>query len=222
MSPSRKIAIVGGSGALGRGLALRLATAGHTVTLGSRDPERAAVVAADLTSTLKGKVVNATDYRSAVGGSEIIFLTVPYAAQRDSARTIQEFLGGKILVDTTVPLMPPKVGTVQLPEGGSAVAAIQEMLGDDVRVVSAFQNISAKHLGELDHKIDCDVLVCGNDLAASEIVIALCTDIGMRGIYAGPVRNSAAMEAMTSLLITINRRHKITDSGVRITGIPAL
>jgi hypothetical protein len=221
MHSNRNIAIVGGAGALGSGLALRLASAGHAVTLGSRDPERGRLAAANLTSRLNGIPILASDYRSAVSGADVVFLTVPCKAQKESVRAIQDVLDGKILVDMTVPLVPPRVGTVQLPEGGSAVAAIQRTLGDKVRVVAAFQNVSARHLIDRDHAIDCDVLICGDDPAACEIVIELCTDVGTRGIYAGPVHNSAAVEAMTSLLITINRRHKIDNSGIRITGISA-
>jgi hypothetical protein len=94
------------------------------------------------------------------------------------------------------------------------------MLGKPVRVVSAFQNVSAHHLKQLDHAVDCDVLVCGDDTAACDTVIGLITDIGLRGIYAGPIANSAAAEALTSLLIAINRRYKVPASGLRITGLP--
>jgi 8-hydroxy-5-deazaflavin:NADPH oxidoreductase len=116
--------------------------------------------------------------------------------------------------------MPPKVSRVQLPEGGSAVAKLQILLGDGVRVVSAFQNVSAHHLADLDHDVDCDVLVCGNDGTACEKVIELVEAIGLRGIYAGTADNSAAAEALTSVLIAINRRYKIPGSGIRITGLP--
>jgi NADPH-dependent F420 reductase len=130
-------------------------------------------------------------------------------------------LAGKILIDATVPLVPPRVSQVQLPEGQSAVAAIQVLTGKAVRVVSAFQNVSAQHLSDLDHDIDCDVLVCGDDQAACDVAIGLCADIGLRGLYAGPVRNSAAAEALTSVLITINRRYKVPGgAGIRITGLP--
>ena len=141
-----------------------------------------------------------------------------YSVQRATVEAVISELGGKVLVDATVPLMPPRVGTVQLPAGRSAVAAIQQLAGDTVRVVSAFQNVSAQHLNELEHEVDCDVLVCGNDREACEVVIGLCSDIGLRGFYAGPIENSAAAEALTSVLITINRRYKIAGAGIRITG----
>ena len=157
---------------------------------------------------------------AAAAAADIVILAVPYSVQRATVEAVLTELQGKVLVDATVPLMPPRVGTVQLPAGRSAVAAIQQLAGDTVRVVSAFQNVSAQHLNELDHEVDCDVLVCGNDREACEVVIGLCSDIGLRGFYAGPIENSAAAEALTSVLITINRRYKIAGAGIRITGVP--
>ena len=132
---------------------------------------------------------------------------------------VKSALGGKILVDVTVPLVPPKVARVQLPSGGSAVAALQAELGESVRVVSAFQNISAHHLSDLSHVMDCDVLVSGDSEEAREEVIKLVEAAGMRGIHAGPLANSAAAEALTSILISINRRYKVEGAGIRITGL---
>jgi NADPH-dependent F420 reductase len=213
-----KIAVLGGSGAQGRGLTLRLSAAGHELTIGSRDTERAGIAAAQLGARI-GKTIAGSDNRTAAAAAEIVILTVPYAVQRATVENVLDQLRGKVLVDATVPLVPPKVGMVQLPEGQSAVAAIQQLTGDHVRVVSAFQNVSAQHLGELDHKVDCDVLVCGDDRAACDIVIGLCADIGLRGLYAGAIRNSAAAEALTSVLITINRRYKVAGAGIHITGL---
>ena len=213
------IAVLGGTGPQGTGLASRLAAAGHDLTIGSREAERARAVAAELTARV-GKTIQGSDNRSAAKGGEIVFLTVPYAVQCGTVEGLLDVLHGKILVDTTVPLIPPKVGTVQLPQGQSAVAAIQQLAGSAVRVVSAFQNVSAQHLNELDHPVDCDVLVCGDDRPACDSVIGLCADIGLRGFYAGPIANSAAAEALTSVLITINRRYKIAGAGIRITGLP--
>lgn len=214
-----KIAILGGTGAQGSGLALRLAAAGHELAIGSRDATRAGRVAAELTQRL-GKTIAGSDNRAAAAAAQIAILTVPFAVQRATIESVLEQLHGKVLVDSTVPLVPPKIGTVQLPDGQSAVAAIQQLTGEKVRVVSAFQNVSAQHLAELDHKVDCDVLVCGDDRAACDTVIGLCADMGMRGFYAGGVRNSAAAEALTSVLITINRRYKVPGAGIRITGLP--
>jgi 8-hydroxy-5-deazaflavin:NADPH oxidoreductase len=213
-----KIAVLGGSGAQGSGLTLRLAAAGHELTIGSRDAERAGIAAAQLGARI-GKTIGGSDNRTAAAAAEIVILTVPYAVQRATVENVLDQLHGKMLVDATVPLVPPKVGMVQLPGGQSAVAAIQQLTGDHVRVVSAFQNVSAQHLGELDHEVDCDVLVCGDDRTACDIVIGLCADIGLRGFYAGAIRNSAAAEALTSVLITINRRYKVAGAGIRITGL---
>jgi NADPH-dependent F420 reductase len=215
-----RIAILGGTGAQGSGLALRLARAGHDITIGSRDPSRARETAAELTARI-GKPIAGADYRGASASAEIVILTVPYAAQRAIAEAVRDELQGKILVDATVPLVPPKVSVVALPEGRSAVAAVQELVGKNVRVVSAFQNVSAQHLADLAHPIDCDVLVCGDDRGACDLVIGLCADISLRGLYAGSIANSAVAEALTSVLITINRRYKVPGgAGIRITGIP--
>jgi NADPH-dependent F420 reductase len=215
-----KIAILGGTGAQGTGLALRLAAAGHEVTIGSRDADKARGAASDA-SARTGKAVAGADNRDAAGGAEIVVLTVPYVVQRATVEDVLDQLQGKILIDATVPLVPPKVSVVQLPDGQSAVAAIQALAGKAVRVVSAFQNVSAQHLKDLEHPVDCDVLVCGDDQGACDVVIGLCADMGLRGLYSGPIRNSAAAEALTSVLININRRYKVPGgAGIRITGIP--
>ncbi len=215
-----RVAVLGGTGALGSGVALRLAAAGHTVTVGSRDADKARAAASELAARL-GKPIAAADNRTAATAAEIVFLTVPYAAQHTTVQEVLDRLQGKILVNSTVPLNPPKVSVVQLPDGRSAVAAIQELAGQSVRVVSAFQNVAAQHLEDLAHTVDCDVLVCGDDRGACEVVIGLCTDMGLRGLYAGPIANSAAAEALTSVLIAINRRYKVPGgAGIRITGVP--
>ena len=215
-----RIAILGGTGAQGTGLALRLAAAGHAITVGSRDADKARTAAADL-SARAGRPIAGADNGAAVDAAEIVVLTVPYPAQRATVEAVLDRLAGKILVDATAPLVPPKVGVVQLPDGGSAVAAIQQLAGKAVRVVAAFQSIAAGHLADLAHAIDCDVLVCGDDQGACDVVIALCADMGLRGLYAGTIRNSAAAEALTSVLININRRYKVPGgAGIRITGVP--
>jgi NADPH-dependent F420 reductase len=214
-----RIGVLGGTGAQGSGLALRLALAGHELVIGSRDGARAASVAAQL-SARAGRTIAGSENRAAAAAAEIVILTVPYAVQRATVEHVLEQLDGKVLVDSTVPLVPPKVGTVQLPEGGSAVAAIQRLTGEKVRVVSAFQNVSAQHLCQLDHEVDCDVLVCGDNRGACDLVIALCADMGMRALHAGPLANSAVAEALTSVLITINRRYKVAGAGICITGLP--
>ncbi len=223
------IAILGGTGAQGSGLALRWARAGHRVLIGSRNAEKAALVCAQINQRLGGGVgesahlpaAEAASYLDAATAAPIVVLCVPYAVQRATVEEVRTVLAGKILIDTTVPLVPPKVARVQLPEGGSAVAAIQAMLGDTVHVVSAFQNVAAHLLQDLEHAWDCDVLVCGDQVAARETAIQLAADIGLRGVHAGPIVNSAASEALTSVLIAINARYKLAQgAGVRITGLP--
>lgn len=215
----RTIAVLGGTGAEGGGLALRWARAGHRVILGSRNPEKAAKVCADLNAAAGVDSIRFLDNRAAAAAAEVVVLTVPHAAQRATVEEVRDALAGKVLIDATVPLVPPKVSRVQLPAGGSAVAAIQALLGEPVRVVSAFQNVSAHALRDPAHDVDCDVLVCGDDPAAREIVIGLAHDVGLRAFHAGPIANSAAAEALTSILIAINIRYKVPGAGIRITGV---
>ena len=218
MSGRSTIAIIGGTGAEGGGIALRLAKAGHRVLIGSRDAAKAKAAAAEL-AALAGVEIAGDGHRAVASASEIVILTVPYAAQRPTVEEIRDVLIGKILVDATAPLVPPRVNRVQLPEGGSAVAAIQALLGEQVRVVSAFQNVSAEKLRHLDQPVDCDVLVCADDAPARQAVIDLIATMEMRGIDGGPICNSAAAEALTSLLIWVNRKYKVPGAGIRITGI---
>ncbi len=215
----KTIAIIGGTGAEGGGIALRLAKAGHRVIIGSRDAAKADETAQELTRVLGTGAFSGASNRTAAAEAEIAILTVPYAAQRHSVEEIRTALSGKILVDATAPLVPPRVNRVQLPSGGSAVAAIQALLGDTVRVVSAFQNVSAEKLKQLDAAVDCDVLVCADDAAARQSVIELVDAMGLHGVDAGPICNSAAAEALTSVLIWINRKYSVAGAGIRIAGL---
>jgi NADPH-dependent F420 reductase len=215
------IGVLGGTGKEGSGLAFRWALKGHEVILGSRDTGKAAVAAEELNHLLSGKGrVRGAGNRDAAQAGMVVVLTVPYAAQLATATDVADLLQGKILVDVTVPLALPKVDRVQLPNGESAVLALQRKLGVDVKVVSAFQNVSATHLKDAAYEIDCDVLVCGDDADARDVVIGLAHDAGLRAWHAGALANSAATEALTSVLIAINKRYKIAGSGIRITGIP--
>jgi len=214
------IAVLGGTGNEGGGLALRWAHVGHNVIIGSRTAERAKE-AADRLGAIAGNPIAGLANKEAAAKADIVVLAVPFAAQTSTAQDVAAELKGKILVDVTVPLVPPKVARVQLPGGGSAVDALQKTLGADVKVVSAFQNVSAHQLLELGHSVDCDVLVCGDDEAARERVVVLAQEAGMQAWHAGPLANSAAAEALTSLLIFMNKRYKVAEgTGIRITGIP--
>lgn len=216
------IAVLGGTGKEGKGLALRWAVKGHEVIIGSRDAMRAQATADEIRARAGEHArVRGADNAAAAQAASIVVLAVPYSAQLATAQEVAAQLVGKVLIDVTVPLVPPKVDRVQMPQGGSAVLVLQERLGVQVRVVSAFQNVSAGHLWDLDHVIDCDVLVCGDDADAREAAVRLAQDAGMKGWHAGVLANSVAAEAMTSVLIAINKRYKIPGSGLRITGTPA-
>ena len=207
------ISLLGGTGDLGTGLATRLLKAGYKVIIGSRTLEKAQHAERSLGKNTKG-LLN----KDAALQGDIIILTVPFAHQRGIVEECKTELKGKLFIDTTVPLMPPKVATVQLPSEGSAAEIAQNILGDDVRVVSAFQNISAELL-QSDKEIDCDVLVCGNKKEWRQEVIDLVNTLGMKGWHAGMLPNSAAVEAMTSVLISINKHHAISHSGIKVTGL---
>jgi hypothetical protein len=220
ISASKKIAIVGGSGALGAGLAKRWAKKGHNIIIGSRDEQKAAEAASRLNEEAGVENIVGMENKRASEEVDIIVLTVPFSNHMSTLSLIAPALEGKILVDVTVPLVPPKVRTVHIPEGGSCAKSAQEFLGKGVRVVSAFQSVAATHLDDLDHEINCDVLVCGNDPEARETVVQLALDAGMKAWHAGVIANSIVAEAMTSSLIFINNRYKIDGAGLRITGQP--
>lgn len=213
------IAVVGGTGAEGSAIALRLAHAGYRVTLGTRNSAKGARVIAELNELLGAEAVGFSGNAEAAKTADIVILTVSYAAQKPIVQEMAAALEGKILIDATAPLVPPKVSSVQLPSGGSAVAEMQRMLGDKVRVVSAFQNVAAHKLRQLDADVACDVLVCGDDPGARSAACELIGRMGLRALEAGPISNSAAAEALTSLLIFFNRKYKVSGSGIRITGL---
>ena len=209
-----KIAILGGTGSLGLGLASRWIRSGHEVLIGSRTIESAKSACGKLNISEDQGMLNVNAAKQA----EIACLTVPFSFQLDILSEVKDALSGKILIDGTVPLVPPKVMRVQLPEEGCAAIRAQTLLGDSVQVISAFQNISAELL-QTDAEIDCDVLVCGDKRDSREQVIALVNDAGLTGWHAGPLCNSAAAEALTSVLIAINKNHTIKHSGIKITGV---
>jgi 8-hydroxy-5-deazaflavin:NADPH oxidoreductase len=206
------IAIIGGTGKLGAAIARRLAKAGRKVIIGSRSAQSAQRTAAELGFGLTG-VANAAAAKEA----RLLIVTVPFAAQEQTLADIAPHATGKIVVDTTVPLVPPKVMRVQLPPAGSAAQRAQQLLGPDVRVVSAFHNVAAHKLAT-DQDINCDVLVFGDDKSARAEVVALIAQTGLRGIHGGALANSAAAEAMTSVLIFINKNYQVDGAGVLITG----
>jgi NADPH-dependent F420 reductase len=211
------IAILGGTGDLGTGLAIRWAKAGHKIIIGSRTLEKAQAAVAALQKISPATPAEAMENVAAAAAGDIVVLTVPAEHQLTTLDGVKAGLKGKILIDVTVPLVPPKVGTVQLPVEGSAGKRAQNLLGEDVMVVTAYQNVAA-HLLQQDVEIECDVLVAGNKKAARDKVIELTGKAGMKGWHAGPIENSAAAEALTSILIQINRSGIISHAGIRIVG----
>ena len=216
------LAILGGTGDLGTGLARRWAQAGYEVIIGSRTQEKADAAVADLREVMAERGVSEVNVRAmenlaAAGAADIVTLTVPFSHQASTLELVKPALQGKILIDVTVPLVPPRVARVQLPAEGSAGQIAQSILGDDVAVVSAFQNVAAAHLQE-GRGVDCDVLVCGNKKEARAEVIKLVEAAGMRGFHAGMINNAAAAEALTSVLITINKQYSC-HAGIKISGL---
>jgi 8-hydroxy-5-deazaflavin:NADPH oxidoreductase len=207
------IGIIGGTGDLGSGLAKGWSAAGYTVIIGSRSREKALTAAAAL-----GGGVSGDDNIGAARAADVVVLAVPFASHQQSIEEIKGVVGGKIVVDTAVPLVPPKVSTVQLPSGGSAAQIAQRLLGEGVRVVSAFHNVSATKL-HAGGRVDCDVLVFSDDKAARNLVIGLASEVAKRGVGGGGLANSAAAEAMTSVLIWINRQYKVPGASISITGL---
>ncbi len=215
-----KIAILGGTGNEGFGLGFRWAAAGHQIIIGSRLAEKGASAAAEMLAKLPAGVsVSGTDNLSATQQAEIVVLSVPYSAQEKTLETVKEALTGKLLITVVVPLGEKAARVWRPPSGLSAAEEAQAQVGDGARVVAAFQNISAHHLLDLAHEIDCDVLICGEKGADKELVAQLCADAGMRGVNAGPLANASVAEGLTAVLIGINIRHKIKNAGIRITGI---
>lgn len=206
------IAVVGGTGNLGAAIAWRLARAGYSVTIGSRNAESAEKAAAEL-----GHGLRAGANVDVVANADIIIVTVPFAAQEATLRDIAPHVVGKLVVDTTVPLVPPKVMRVQLPDEGSAAQKAQAVLGEGVTLVSAFHNVAAHKLAK-DIDVGCDVLVFGDDKDARGRIVALSDAMGLRGLHGGALVNSAAAEALTSILIFMNKTYKVDGAGIRITG----
>ena len=214
------IAVLGGTGREGKGLAYRWAKAGYRVLIGSRSSEKAVTIASEIMELLEGSssVVGMTNSEAAAQ-ADIVVLTVPYAAHRDTLEGVKEIIKGKLLVDTTVPLVPPKLSKVQMPPAGSAAQEAREILGAEVEVAAAFQNVSYKHLLEEEY-VDCDVLVTGTSKRAREEALTLVEAADLIGWDAGPIENSVVVEGLSSVLLNINRIYGSKHSGIKITGAP--
>jgi NADPH-dependent F420 reductase len=216
------IAVIGGTGAEGSGLAVRWAAAGYPVVIGSRSAEKAEAAAAEFAALLpEGSApIGGAGNADAAAQAEIVVLSVPYAAQEGTIAQIAEASQGKLFVTVGVPLMPPKVSTVWHVPGGSAAQEAQAQLGEGVRVVAAFQNVAAGHLKDLAWEPNCDVLVAGDLKEDKREVMDLARAAGFFPVDAGPLANATVAEGITAMLIGINARHKVQGSGIRITGIP--
>lgn len=213
------IAIIGGTGKEGKGLAFRWARSGYKIIIGSRQAEKAQSAADSVSAMLPGADVSGRANPEAAAQADVVVLTVPFSAHRDMLAGLKPFLVGKILVDVTVPIVPPKVTKVQMPPAGSAAQEAREILGEETEVVAAFQNISYEKLLEQED-IECDVLVTGSSKAARGKVIELVEAAGMVGWDAGPIENSVVVEGLTSVLLGINRQFGVQSAGIRITGVP--
>ncbi len=212
------LAIIGGTGTLGSGLAMRWAAAGYAVVIGSRNADKAQAAAAALVAGGGAPAPRGASNAEAAKAADVIILTVPWSNHAQILDEIKPHAAGKIVVDTTVPLVPPKVARVQLPPEISAALAAQQRLGESARVVAAFHNVAAHKLQTSD-PIDCDVLIFGDDPKDRAVVAALAEAAGLRGVHAGPLANAVAGEALTSVLIGINRNYKVDGAGIRITGL---
>ena len=214
------IGIIGGTGREGSGLGYRWALAGHKIIIGSRNEEKALKAVEELLPRFGDNRVEISGMSNekAVENCDIAVLTVPFSAHASTLEGLKDQLQGKLLIDVCVPLVPPKVTKVQMPEEGSAALQAKAILGANVQVVDAFQTISFEHLlsGE---EIDCDVLVAGGNKEAREIVIGLAEDMNLKAWDAGVIENTVVVEGLTSILIGLNLKYNVPSAGIRITGI---
>jgi NADPH-dependent F420 reductase len=211
------LSIIGGTGDLGSGLARGWSKAGYPVILGSRASEKAEQAAAALQAEGFNNISGTTNVAAAEKG-EIIIVAVPFSNYEASLAEIKDAVRNKVVVTAVVPLVPPKVFIVQLPQAGSAALMAQAALDSSTKVVGAFHNVGAQKL-HTGGKADCDVLVFGDDAEARAEIIKLADAVSNRGVDGGALANSAAAEALTSVLIAINRKYKVRGAGLSISGL---
>jgi NADPH-dependent F420 reductase len=210
------IAILGGTGNEGSGLALRWAKAGHNLLIGSRSVERAGQTAAEINAQVGRAAACGSDNESAARAGDIVVLTVPAEAQIPTLESVKSALAGKILVDATARVLAKDP---RPPTGRAAARGAQDLLGPDVRVVAAFQNVPAYALKKLEIELASDVLVCGDEIEAKQQVIALAEAAGMNAYDAGPLDNAVVVEGLTALIMSLNRRYKSKTGGIRVSGV---
>ncbi|MCZ6621725.1 MAG: NADPH-dependent F420 reductase [Deltaproteobacteria bacterium] len=209
------IAIVGGTGNLGQGLAVRLAAPGIKVIIGSRDPEKARTVVESIRKASGKEGIEGKGNQEAVREAELVVIAVPYEGHSKMVTDLRDQIGKKIVIDAVVPL---KKGKPFIPPAGSALLEAQEILGTETPVVGALHNISAGDLQEPDAPLG-DVLVCGDSKDAKERVMGFIQKLGARAFDAGPAANAYIIEGLTGVLIHLNRRYKSKHASVKVTGI---
>ena len=215
----KTLAILGGTGKEGAGLAMRWALRGYSVIIGSRSQDKARTRAAEMNAELGADHLTGLENAAAAAAADIVVLSVPYSAHKATLQAVREPCQGKILIDLTVPLQPPEIMAVNLPAGSAAALEAQALLGPAVRVAAAFQNVSAVKLRRLERDVDCDVLVCADDHEAKAAAVELAEAAGMRGLDAGGLKNAVAAESLTPVLLHINRAYGVQGAGIRITGL---
>jgi NADPH-dependent F420 reductase len=212
------IAILGGTGKEGAGLAARWALGGHSIVIGSRDPERARMKAAELRELTHTASITGESNAAAAGLGTVIVIALPAQGLAATLPEVRDGCRGKVVISTVVPLTfgGPRLFTP--PPAGSSAEEAQGLL-PDAKVVAAFHHIAAHELSETDHPIECDLLLCGGDTAAKATVAELARSMGLRSIDVGPLSNAGPLEGITAVLATINRRYKLKNSGITITGL---
>ncbi len=215
-----RIGIVGGTGKEGSGLGLRWARAGHEVIIGSRAPERARAKAAELAAAAPGARVSGLANRDAVAAADVVVLAVPATGLQGTLGELRDGCRGKVVISAVVPLTFGGGRLFTPPTQGSSAEEAQTILGTDCRVVAAFHHIAAHELSAGDHPIECDLLLCGGDAEAKKVVASLGADLGLRAVDVGALSNAGPLEGITAVLAAINRRYKLKNSGIKITGLP--
>ena len=212
------IGILGGTGKEGAGLGARWALAGHSIIIGSRDAERARGKAAELRERTKKLTIIGHSNLEAAELGEVLVLALPAIGLDATLPPLREACRGKVVVSTVVPLTfgGPRLFTP--PSAGSSAEEAQALL-PEAKVVAAFHHIAAHELSETEHAIECDLLLCGGDAAAKAVVTELGTSMGLRGVDVGALSNAGPLEGITAVLATINRRYKLKNSGIKITGL---
>jgi 8-hydroxy-5-deazaflavin:NADPH oxidoreductase len=216
-----RIGLLGGTGKEGAGLAQRWALGGHEVIIGSRDAERARAKAAELSALAGGAAIAGMSNLDAARAAAVVVLTLPSAGLGATLVPLKDACRGKVVISTVVPLSFGGGRLFTPPPQGSSAEEVQELLGPEARVVAAFHHIAAHELSAAEHAIECDLLLCGADADAKKVAAELGHTMGLRAVDVGALTNAGPLEGITAVLATINRRYKLKNSGIKITGLPA-